>query len=178
MKKIAIAAASVAGVVTMGVGVLYAAPKTDRVNPMSNLVTAISEKFHLNSNEVQQVFDAQHAQMQQEMQAKHLEQQKAMLDQAVKDGKLTQDQEDKIIAKRTELKTAMEALKDKTPAERQAAMKTQIDALKQWAKDNNIPEQFTTPFGGGRGMGEKRGGGMMGGRPGMRSFEGAVGSVR
>lgn len=63
------------------------------------------------------------------------------LEQAVKDGKLTQAQADLIKAKHQELRQSMN-LQGKTAAERQAALTAQADALKQWAKDNGIPEEY------------------------------------
>jgi polyhydroxyalkanoate synthesis regulator phasin len=53
------------------------------------------------------------------------------LDQAVKDGKLTQDQEDKLIA---ELQTLHEQQKDDKSHDRQA-IKSQLE---QWAKVNGV----------------------------------------
>ncbi|HEX3099736.1 MAG TPA: hypothetical protein VHQ41_02065 [Patescibacteria group bacterium] len=119
-------------------------------NPMANLVKAIADKFGLSQTDVQQVFDDQHA----AIEAQHQQEEAARLSQAVTDGKLTQDQADKITAKRAELESQREANKttfqSQTPAERQAAMKAQMDSLKQWATDNNIPAGYL-PFGGGHG---------------------------
>jgi hypothetical protein len=56
---------------------------------------------------------------------------KSSLDQAVKNGKLKQDQEDKLIA---ELKTLHERQKDDKGQDRRALK----SALEQWAKDNGI----------------------------------------
>lgn len=157
LKSLAIAAMAIAGVATMGVGVLYAAEGTPATqNPMSGLVTAIAQKFNLNAADVQKVFEEQH----QAMKAQHQAKAKENLDQAVKDGKLTQAQEDAIVAKRVEMKTTMEGLKDKTEAERKTAMDANRDSLKQWATQNNIPEEYLRP-------GHGRPGGGPGGRPGM-----------
>ena len=114
-----VAAAAIAiGLTAGGVGVIQAASNADSSNtsPMSNLVTAISTKFNLNQTEVQQVFDEQ-------MQ----ERGKQKLTQLVADGKLTQEQADKIVAKHAELH-----------AQRQGNRAE----LEQWAKDNNIPLQY------------------------------------
>ncbi len=82
---------------------------------------------------------------------------KTMLDQAVKDGKLTQAQEDLIVAKQAEVKTFMTTLQGKSAADRQTALKTEMDSLKAWAQTNAIPSQYLM-FGGGM----MRGGGGMG----------------
>ena len=163
--KIALSAAALAGTATMGAGILHAATisKTG-FNPMSNLVNAIATKFNLNTADVLKVFDDQRAQMQQQRQTQQLAHQKTMLDQAVKDGKITQTQEDLIIAKQAEVKTFMGTLAGKTGAERQAAIKTETDSVQAWAKTNNIPEQYVMMFGRGEGprghgMGMMKGGG-------------------
>lgn len=130
------------GITTAGVGVMHAAGTNSANNPMSNLVNAIAQKFNLNTADVQQVFDQQ----KQQMQAQRQQAEKDRLAQAVTDGKLTQDQADKITAKQQELQAQRQAdktaLQGKTPAERQAARKSEMDSLKQWAADNNIPLQY------------------------------------
>jgi hypothetical protein len=64
------------------------------------------------------------------------------LTQAVKDGKITEAQKAKILAKREELQAKREAWKDKTPEERQQARQELHDQLKQWADDNGIPLSY------------------------------------
>jgi hypothetical protein len=55
----------------------------------------------------------------------------------------------------------MMSLKDKTPAERRAAIKNNMAELKKWASDNNLPAGYLGGLG--RGMGHGMGGHMMGG---------------
>lgn len=151
LQTVGLSLAAIIGLATMGAGVIHA-QSTTKHNPLNGLVNAIAQKFNLDPAAVQQVVDAQHIQMETQMHAQRATEQKTKLDQAVKDGKITQAQEDLIITKQAEMQTFMESLKDKTPAEREAAMKTQKDALKTWATQNNIPEQYIMGFGpGGRG---------------------------
>lgn len=157
-KKTLAAAAVIAtlGAGVIGIGTTFAA-QTGAVHPgISGLVQAIAAKFNLNVTDVQAVFDAQKTQMEADRQA----QDQTRLDQAVTDGKITQDQETLILQKQQELKDAAASLQGKTPEEIRAAMKTQMDALTQWAKDNNIPLMYLHggPFMGFRGMGRGRGG--------------------
>jgi hypothetical protein len=121
--------------------------------PDNGLVAKIADKFHLNKSDVQAVFDENRA----EHQAAHQQRIEDRLNQAVKDGKLTEDQKNKILTKLAEVRATMESLKDKTPAERRATMIKQRGELEQWARDNNIPMQYLHP---GIGM---RGHHMMGG---------------
>jgi len=172
-KSLAITAAALAGAATLGTSV-YAAQTPGVFQDRANgLVQAISTRFNLNATEVQQVFDEQREQHQAEMQTKNEERLKERLAEAVTDGKLTQAQADAITAKHEEVQANMESLKDMTQVERQTAMKTQAEALKQWATDNSIPAGYL-PMGfgpgrggmmgegheglGGRGMGKMRGG--------------------
>jgi len=124
-------------------------------NPMSNIVNIIATRFNLNPSDVQAVFDEQKVQMESqhrekiaEMEAQRQQEFTGRILQAVKDGKLTQDQADKIFAKKTEI----EAQRSKNREE----MKTQMESLKQWAADNNIPREYL--FFGGFGPDRRHGG--------------------
>ncbi len=173
-KSLILSAIAVGGLTFAGAGVIYAAsPSTS--NPMSGLVNAIAQKFNLNPSDVQQVFDQQRQQMQQQMQANLQQHEKTFLDQAVKNGKLTQDQEDKIIAKQQELQSFMQGLQGKSSADRQSAIKTEMSALAQWAKDNNIPHQYLRM---GFGRGPMMGGWRMGGRMHGRMMKGTGASTQ
>jgi hypothetical protein len=162
MKKIYLFSAVLLALAFITVGAAYAVSNiTGNGNPMSNLVNAIATKFNLNPSDVQKVFDEQKAQMElqhkEEMVKMEAQQQQKFTDrisQAVKDGKLTQDQADKIFAKKTEIEAKR--------SENREAMKTQTESLKQWAADNNIPQEYL--FFGGFGMGRGHGG------PGFHSF--------
>ncbi len=126
----------------------------------TDVINAISKRFNLNASDVQKVFDEQRIANQAQMQQKFTD----SINKAVTDGKITQDQANKIIAKHAEVKAQRDALQGKTPEEIRSAMKTQGDALKQWAQDNNIPMQYLM-FGGiggragmfGEGKGQGRG---------------------
>ncbi len=163
-RKFMIGATALAGAATLGIGLTQASTlKTSGFNPMGNLVSAIAQKFNLNKSDVQQVFDEQRTLQEQQMQAERAAREKAMLDQAVKDGKLTQAQEDLIIAKQAEAKTFLDGLKNLGATERQAKLETWRTELKAWAATNSIPEQYLMPVMGGPGKGR---GGMGPGRMG------------
>lgn len=152
MKKSLLIAASAAtiGLASIaGVGLASASSH----NGQDGLVDKLVAKFHLNKSEVQSVFDAQRTENQAERQAEM----KTRLETAVKDGKLTQAQADAITAHQASEQSFRDSLKDKTPEERQAAMKDHRASEQQWAKDNGIPAGFLRPDGMGHGP---RGGGM------------------
>lgn len=163
-KKVLLTAAAVS---VIGVGSLatVARAQTDG----DTLVDKISQRFNVDKNEVQKVFDEDH-------QARHAEREKnyeEMLNQAVKDGKLTQEQKDKVLAKHNEIKKEMEQnreeMKNKTQEERQQLHEQRRDEmdkkraeLEQWEKDNGIPSGYLMPK-----RGEGHGGpGMHGRGPG------------
>lgn len=107
-------------------------------NPMQDLVAKISEKFNLNPNEVQQVFDEQRD----AMKAKHKEQEVARLTKAVSEGKLTQAQADLIVAKRAELQNLRISFEGKSKDEIVVLMQSQKVELEKWIAENNIPKEF------------------------------------
>lgn len=158
--------AAASALVILGAGGITAihANSAQAASGPSGLIDRLVARFNLNRNDVQAVLDEEHN----AMHAEREQMEKDRLAQAVTDGKLTQAQADLIIAKHEELEKNRESLKDKTPEERRAAMKTQMDDLKKWADDNNIPLQYLHP-----GMGKGKGGfpgphgNMMGG---MRPF--------
>jgi len=148
----AVTAISAAGLT--GIGIAHAANTTSSsTNPMSSLIDAIASKFNLNKTEVQAVFDEQHSQME----AQRETEVKAEVTQLVKDGKLTQDQADKINAKRTELEKERDANRtagqNLTDTERQTKMDEHRAALDTWLKDNGIDQQYAYLLMGGRGHG-------------------------
>lgn len=148
------------GVASLGsAGLVSAATSSSTDNPKQSLIDSIAAKFNLNKDEVKKVFDEQHETREAEREQKMADR----LAKAVKDGKLTQEQADKLTAKLKEMhesrETNREAMKDKTAAERKASMKAERDAFKQWLTDNNIPEEFGGPMGM-KGAGNGHHGGM------------------
>lgn len=129
-------------------------------DPMGNLVNLIAQRFNLSTADVQKVFDEQRT----AMEAARKQESADRLKQAVTDGKLTQDQANKITAKQAELEATRATLKDKTEAERQTAMKAEMESLKTWITENNIPQEFIMFGGPGMGRGHGKGFGMGGER--------------
>jgi hypothetical protein len=107
----------------------------------TSLVDKLTKKFNLNKDEVKEVFEEHHA----EKEALHKQKLEERLDQAVKDGKLTEEQKSKILAKMEELKANRpdkEELKDKSAEERRQLMQQHHDELKKWAEEHDIPEEY------------------------------------
>lgn len=160
MKKHIVLAALVVSLIGTGiVGVTHTfAQGVD--DQRATLVQKLAEKFGLNKNEVQAVFDEHHKEMVGKMRTNMEER----LSQAVTEGKITDAQKTLILNKIAELQASheseRESLKDLTPEERKAAMERKHIELQAWAKENNIPEDvllFKMKFNGGPG---KQGNGM------------------
>jgi hypothetical protein len=103
-----------------------------------SLVDKIAAKFNLNKSDVQAVVDQDKSEHQAAMQAKMDER----LTQAVTDGKITEAQKTAIQGKQQELKTYLDSIKDKPATEQKTLMKTKMDELQQWAKDNGLSDYF------------------------------------
>lgn len=159
--KIIGAIAGLVGLVAVGTGVLAAQAATNGSGPngfMADIASAIAQKFNLNASDVQSVIDGQMEQHQAQMQEQRQLSFENRLTQAVANEKLTQAQAGAIKTQKASVQAQIEALKDKTPEERQTAMKSIMETQKQWAKDNNIPQGYML-FGFG-GVGMHKGGGM------------------
>ena len=124
---------------------------TASLNPMSTLVQKISDRFGLNKDEVQEVFDEVHAERYAEMEQRYEDR----LTQLVADGTITDAQKQLILEKHNDLREEHEANKDsfidKTPEERRAAFERTRSELEDWAEQNGIDIKYLMPFGGGRG---------------------------
>lgn len=150
------------GIASLGsAGLVSASTNSGNDNPKQSLIDSIATKFNLNKDEVKKVFEENH----EAREAEHEQKMADRLAQAVKDGKLTQEQADKLATKLQEMHETREAnreeFKDKTPAERKAARQAERDAFKQWLADNNIPNEFGGPMERhGEGRGHRGGMGM------------------
>ncbi len=121
------------------IGIASAATSKDS---RTSIVDTLATKFGLNKDEVQKVFDEQKASMHAEREAKIADK----IAELVKDGKLTQDQADKLTARAKELQTQREANRDKfkdlSKEERKAQMDKDREAISKWFSDNKIDEKY------------------------------------
>lgn len=138
-KKLLIAGAAIAifgtGLVTTST---YAATSSNNGSFMSGLVQKIADTFHLNKNDVQNVFN----QYKQDQIAKHEQQFEERLAQAVKDGKITEAQKAAILAKFKDFMSNKQQLrqdfKNMTPDQRKAARDRAKADLEAWAQQNGL----------------------------------------
>ncbi len=139
-----VAAATIAtGVLAAGLGIVHAASATNgHPSFMSGIVAAIAQKFNLNQSDVQQVVDQQLAQQKTQAEAARQRSLADRLAQAVTDGKLTQAQVTLIQNEKASVKAQMAALQGKTGTDLRTAISQIMTSVKQWATDNNIPQQY------------------------------------
>ena len=148
-----VAGALIAGTIGLGGVASVSAATTTTDASYSPIVEKIASKFNLNKDEVKKVFDEQHNEREAERQ-KNLEDK---LTQAVKDGKITEDQKIKLLAKLQELHKTREANRQniqEAKRDMQQAMQNERTELEQWAKDNgiiNLKDLMPTPPDGGHG---------------------------
>jgi glycine cleavage system pyridoxal-binding protein P len=135
------------------VGAGAASAETTSTNGPDGLIQKIAQKFNLKEAEVKAVFEEQKT----VREAEHQKSFEERLTKAVTDGKITEEQKEKIVAKVAELKAERGAnrdtMKDKTDAERRTAMEARRAELEKWAKDNNVPIEYLHPGGGMHGPG-------------------------
>lgn len=137
IKKSVLIAGAVAGVGLAGItGLGIASAATN--SPQDSIIDRIAAKFNLDEEEVAQVFEEERA----EREAARQQKVEDRLTQAVEDGKLTEEQKAKTLAKLEELQAVREAWQDKTPEERHEAKHELHAALEQWAEDNGIPLEY------------------------------------
>jgi 4-alpha-glucanotransferase len=131
-KKLLIISA-VTGVAGAGIiaSSVMAATSPNNTSSYPPIVQKIADTFHLNAADVQKVFD----QEKQDRQANHQQKFKDHLDALVKNGTITQDQADKIIAKLQDLKQNLKTENRQKRIQNRQNFKTQME---QWLKDNGI----------------------------------------
>lgn len=165
-KKLIVGASAlgIIGTATLSTGAFAATNNTDSSNTntnssltagdkMSSLVEKIATKFNLNKDDVQKVFDEDRQKHHQAMQQR-LED---TLTQAVKDGKLTEDQKSKLLAKMDELHTKYGPENNQSISRHAMRQNHQaeLSELQSWARENgiNLSTVLPTPPHGGHGFG-------------------------
>lgn len=105
---------------------------------MNSIVQQIAHKFNLKESDVQAVFDEEHKVRTAEMHEKF----ETNLTNLVSKGSITEEQKQKILAKKKELSANkpknLTKFKNMTPNQRKTEMEKQKTELEAWAKDNGI----------------------------------------
>jgi hypothetical protein len=111
-----------------------------------SLAQKIALKFNLQEKDVKSFIDENRTARREQHREEHKTKINGRLDQAVKDGKITAQQKDLIIAKLAEVHKAHEAdheaMKDKTPEEQRNFREAKRTEIENWANKNNIPTEY------------------------------------
>jgi uncharacterized membrane protein YhiD involved in acid resistance len=121
------------------------------------IANKIAERFGLNKEEVQAVFDENRQEQRQKVEA-NFEQR---LNQLQDEGKITEQQKEVIIAKKNELEVNnknREEFKNLSPEERRAKADQNREEIEKWATENGINLEEIKPFGVGKGFKGKNSG--------------------
>lgn len=134
----------VVALAVLGVGLLgiNAAWAEDVSNPQTTLIQKIADKFGLNRDDVQKVFNEARGEHQAQMQNRFEER----LTQSVKDGKITEAQKTLILNKHKEMQQEreknMDSWQNLTKDERKSQMQTKRTEMENWANENGIDLQY------------------------------------
>ena len=114
------------------------------------IVQKIAERFGLNQDEVQQVFDEEHQYKMQQRKQRFEDR----LTIAVADGVITAEQKQALLQKMAELRPDAAEMKELSFAERRQLHKQHREEMKAWVEANGIDLKALFPL---RGIGEMRG---------------------
>src|SRR3989344_2846072 len=134
-KKIFLSSVVMTGLLAVGaIGILPASAQEATDYP--TIIQKLAERFGLNVEEVQDVFEEERAEHHAEM----LESFEDRLNEAVTEGKITEEQKQTILDKHEELEAKMEELRsqDLTPQQMHQEMRTYHEELKTWVEEQGI----------------------------------------
>lgn len=150
-KKIIIPTAVLAGLAMVTVfGIKNIGAMGNGYSPMAE---KIANRFGLNKDEVEAVFEEERTQRQEEMRTR----QEERLTKAVSDGKITEEQKQAIVTKRAELQENRQQMTNLSDEERVQRMEEHRQEMETWAEENGIDMSLFMGLGkgpGGRGFGQ------------------------
>ena len=126
--------------------------RADGLDSYPSVIQKIAERFNLNEDDVQLVFDEHR----EERHVMMREQKEERLNQAVENGTITQDQKDLMTQHFKEMQAQMEELKNLDSKEQMEAIRALRDEAREWMETNDLDMSV---FGGikGRGFGHHGG---------------------
>jgi hypothetical protein len=131
-KKVIIPTAVLVGLAAVG---LFGIKSIGAVgNGHSPLAEKIANRFGLNKDEVEAVFEEDRTQRQDEMKARYEDR----LNQAVSDGKITEEQKQAVVAKKAELQENRQEMANLSDEERKQKMDEHRQEMETWAEENGI----------------------------------------
>ena len=129
--------------------------RADEENIYPPIIQKLADRFNLDAEEIRQVFDEEKEERQQRMWTRLEER----LNQAVSEGKISQEQKEAIISKADEMKANCEEPKDLALQEKRKNREAHKQEMEAWAKENGIDFRFVSMLLGARhcgGLGRPR----------------------
>jgi 4-alpha-glucanotransferase len=127
--------------------------------PYSSLIQKLVERFNLNPDEVQEVFEEHRGERRAKMEQHFGER----LDQAVAEGRITVEQKEALLTKKAEMEAECAGFKELSMEERKEKMAQHQQEMKAWVEENGL-DFFA--------LRDLRMGGFKGGHFGGRGFRG------
>ena len=143
MNKKALMSLIAVGVIASGLVLNTTLAKADEKSGFSDIVSRIAEKFNLEEEEVQAVFDSVHDEHMQEMKAKFEDR----LSNLVDEGKLTEEQKQALIAKHQEMELNLPKPGEEASEDLHAQMKARHEEFRAWAEEEGIDLSLIGPMG-------------------------------
>lgn len=125
---------SIMALAILTIGILSTSSISAQDTSYSPIVEKIATHFNLNKDEVNKVFEEERDERHADMFANWAER----LDDLVSEGKLTEEEKNKILDKHAQMQEKMDAIRDLEPEERQEKLKAIHEEMSLWAKENNI----------------------------------------
>lgn len=140
LSTVGVGAAIVAGSM---LAVNFASAQSNKSDRQSELVSRLSTELNVDSSAVQSVFD----EIKQEKMAEREAKMEEHMSTLVAEGKITQEQADALKAKKEEMQTAREALRDQdlTREEIHKQMEQTLEEFKTWAESQGIDLEAIHP---------------------------------
>lgn len=137
---------------------------SNKGNFFTSFIEFIAQKFGLDKTQVQTAVNQYKQEKKVNAQQNMQDRNKARFDQLVKDGKITQDQENAILAELSALRSKYNPsnMKNLTADQRKQQMQAEQDELKAWAQTNKIDYALIMPAKGPNGINGGRKGMMRG----------------
>lgn len=138
MKKQLLTLTALVAVLASGVTLVSAkAVQAQDSSSLTNIVQRIAQRFNLNEQDVQNVFDEMHNEHQTAMK----EEAQTRLTEAVKNGTISQEQKNAILNKIEEMraeKPDVASLKNMTPEQRRQTMQEKRSEMESWAQEQGL----------------------------------------
>jgi len=133
-KKRVIIFPAILAISVLAIGILATNIKAQEFSSYPPLVQKIAEKFNLNIDEVEQIFDEEHDERRADAYARFAER----LNDLVSEGKLTEGQKDALLQEHEEMHNKMEEFINLSPDERKEKIREAREEMRIWMEQEGL----------------------------------------